>query len=218
MEPLSFGARLWLAFLLPFKLLFDAVLAARIDAVLRGRSLAPLPSEVETKPETRPQLKPGVKTKLESDSKVERKPEPKPEPKVLEPEVVAPAPAPDRTALQLLAILQREGRFVDFLQEDVSSFSDADIGAAARVVHEGCKRGLRDVLELAPVRTEAEGAKVELPVGFDPSRTRVTGNVTGEPPFQGTLAHHGWRIEALRLPELTAGHDPTIIAPAEVEL
>lgn len=206
MEPLSFGARLWLAFLLPFRVLFDAMLAARVAAVVRGQPLAPLPSAVETKPETKPELAPTAKPK----------PAPKPEPKVVEPEVVAPAP--DRTALQLLAILQREGRFVDFLQEDVSSFSDADIGAAARVVHEGCKRGLKDVLALAPVRAEAEGAKVELPVGFDASRTRVTGNVTGEPPFQGTLAHHGWRVDKLALPELTTGHDPTIIAPAEVEL
>ena len=206
MEPLSLGARLWLAFLLPFRVLFDAMLAARVAAVARGHALAPLPSAVETKPETRPELAPRAR----------KEPAPKPAPKVVEPEVVAPEP--DRTALQLLAILQREGRFVDFLQEDVSSFSDADIGAAARVVHEGCKRGLRDVLTLAAVRTEAEGAKVELPVGFDASRTRVTGNVTGEPPFRGTLAHHGWRVEALRLPELTAGHDPTIIAPAEVEL
>jgi hypothetical protein len=202
MEPLSFGARLWLAFLLPFRVLFDAMLAARVAAVVRGRALAPLPSAVETRPETKPELAP--------------KPAPRPAPKVVEPEAVAPAP--DRTALQLLAILQREGRFVDFLQEDVSSFTDADIGAAARVVHEGCKRGLRDVLRLAPVRTEAEGAKVELPVGFDASRTRVTGNVTGEPPFCGTLAHHGWRVETLELPALTAGHDPSIIAPAEVEL
>lgn len=200
MEPLSLGARLWLAFLLPFRVLLDATLAARVAAVARGHALAPLPSSVETRPETKPELAP----------------KPKPEPKVIEPEPVAPAP--DRTALQLLAILQREGRFVDFLQEDVSSFSDADIGAAARVVHEGCKRGLRDVLRLAPVRSEAEGAKVELPVGFDPSRTRVTGNVTGEPPFTGTLAHHGWRVDELALPELTSGHDPTIIAPAEVEL
>lgn len=194
MEPLTFGARLWLAFLLPFRVLFDAALAARIAAVARGQALAPLPSAIETRPETKPELA-------------------KPEPKVVEAEA-----EPDRSALQLLAILQREGRFVDFLQEDVSSFSDADIGAAARVVHEGCKRGLQSVLQLAPVRSEAEGAKVELPVGFDASRTRVTGNVTGEPPFQGTLAHHGWRVEALRLPEITHGHDPAIIAPAEVEL
>jgi hypothetical protein len=193
MEPLSFGARLWLAILLPFRVLFDAMLAARVAAVVRGQALTPLPSAVETKPETKPELK-------------------------LAPSVVEPEPEPDRSALQLLAILQREGRFVDFLQEDVSSFSDADIGAAARVVHEGCTRGLKDVLVLAPVRTEAEGAKVELPVGFDANRTRVTGNVTGEPPFRGTLAHHGWRVESMRLPELTAGHDPTIIAPAEVEL
>jgi Domain of unknown function (DUF2760) len=201
MEPLSFGARLWLAILLPFRVLLDAALAARVAAAARKPALGPLPSAVETKPETKPELAPKLAIA------------PKPAPKVVE-----AVPEPDRTALQLLAILQREGRFVDFLQEDVSSFSDADIGAAARVVHEGCKRGLRDVLALAPVRHEAEGAAVELPAGFDANRTRITGNVTGEPPFRGTLAHHGWRVESIRLPELSAGHDPTIIAPAEVEL
>lgn len=204
MEPLSLGARLWLAFLLPFRVLFDAMLAARVAAAVRGQAPTALPSAIETRPETKPEVAPAPK------------PAPKPAPTVVEAEVVAPAP--DRTALQLLAILQREGRLVDFLQDDVSSFSDAQVGAAARTVHEGCKRGLKDVLTLAPVRTEAEGAKVELPVGFDASRTRVTGNVTGEPPFRGTLVHPGWRVESLRLPELTAGHDSAIIAPAEVEL
>lgn len=197
MEPLAFGARLWLAITLPFQLLFDGVLARRITQAIRGELLAL--SEAKAK----------AKEELEE---LEAKPAPKPAPKEVAPEA-------DLTpAFQLLAILQREGRLLDFLQEDVSSFSDADIGAAARVVHEGCTRGLKDVITLAAVRTEAEGAKVELPVGFDANRTRVTGNVTGEPPFTGTLAHHGWRVETIRLPELTAGHDPTIIAPAEVEL
>lgn len=146
-------------------------------------------------------------------------PEPEPAPrKEVKAEPVV-EPEPDLTpALQLLAILQREGRFVDFLQEDVSGFSDADIGAAARVVHEGCARGLKDTLQLAAIRTESEGDRVELPAGYDAKAIRVTGNVTGEPPFSGTLAHHGWRVETIRLPELSEGHDPMIIAPAEVEL
>lgn len=190
MEPLAFGARLWLALTLPFRLLFDGVLAARLAQAGRGQLLS-LP---------------------EAKAKLAKELEAKPAPKEVAPE------ADLSPALQLLAILQREGRFVDFLQEDVSGFSDAEIGAAARVVHEGCARGLKDVLTLQAVRTEAEGAKVELPVGYDANRTRVTGNVTGEPPFAGTLAHHGWRVEKIRLPELTAGHDPSIIAPAEVEL
>jgi hypothetical protein len=144
-----------------------------------------------------------------------------------EPEVISPPPPPptppaktadSASALQLLSLLQREGRFVDFLQENVAGFSDQDVGAAARVVHEGCRRALKDYLVLEPVRTEAEGAAVVLERGFDAARTRVTGNVVGEPPFKGRLAHHGWVVRKIELPALAAGHDPTIVAPAEVEL
>lgn len=185
MEPLSLGARLWLAFILPWRILFDGGLAARVDAASTG-ALPPA------------------------------KPEPEPEP---EPPAIEADDAPDHaSALQLLSILQREGRFVDFLQEDVSGFSDADIGAAARVVHEGCARAIKDVVELAPIRTESEGAKVELPKGFDAASVRVTGNVVGEPPYTGTLAHHGWRAKSIELPETNEGHDPNIVAAAEVEL
>lgn len=193
MQPLSFGARLWLAILLPFRVLFDGDLAARISG---------LDAPVELPP-PRP----------------EPEPEPKPEPALKEVEPEPVAPEPDTTAaLQLLAILQREGRFIDFLQEDVGSFADAEVGAAARVVHEGCARGLKDVLTLEVVRDEAEGARVELAPGYDAARTRVTGNVVGEPPLSGTLAHHGWQVSRIQLPELIAGHDPSIVAPAEVEV
>lgn len=126
--------------------------------------------------------------------------------------------ADSAAALQLLALLQREGRFVDFLQEDVASASDQDIGAAARVVHEGCRRALKDVVKIEPVRSEAEGAPIVLERGFDATRHRVTGHVVGEPPFKGRLAHHGWLVLEIKLPALTAGHDPKIVAPAEVEL
>lgn len=206
MEPLALGARLWLALTLPFQLLFNGMLAARLAQAIRGELVS------------LPEAKAKAKQELETERKaIEAKAAAKAKPAKPAPKEVAPE-ADLTPALQLLSILQREGRFVDFLQEDVSSFSDADIGAAARVVHEGCTRALEDVITLAAVRTEAEGAKVELAVGFDANRTRVTGNVTGEPPFTGTLAHHGWRVEKVRLPELTPGHDPTIIAPAEVEL
>jgi hypothetical protein len=128
-------------------------------------------------------------------------------------------PDPDTTAaLHLLAILQREGRFVDFLQEDVSVASDADIGAAARVVYAGCKRALADYIEITPLRTEAEGATIKLDPGYDARATRLSGKVAGEPPFTGTLAHHGWRVTSIRLPKLSSDHDARILAPAEVEL
>lgn len=186
MESLGFLTRLWLAFLLPWKVLFDAAFAGRVNE-LRGGA---------------PRLPPA------------REPAP-----VAVREAEAVPMEPDATpALQLLAILQREGRFVDFVQEDVSSSSDAEIGAAARVVHDGCRRGLAQLVELAAVRTEAEGAAIELPRGFDAARVRVTGNIRGEPPFRGTLAHHGWQVTTIRLPKTNAGHDPKIVAPAEVEL
>jgi hypothetical protein len=107
---------------------------------------------------------------------------------------------------------------VDFLREDVSSFSDADIGAAARVVHSGCKKALDEHFTVEPVREEEEGAKITVAAGFDPSEVRLTGNVVGEAPFSGTLSHRGWRVIAVNLPKLTAEHDPKVVAPAEVEL
>ncbi|WP_019374484.1 DUF2760 domain-containing protein, partial [Melaminivora alkalimesophila] len=99
-------------------------------------------------------------------------------------ETVSPA-----AALQLLALLQRQARFVDFVQEDVAGYSDAEIGAAARVVHEGCRKVLAEHFALAPVRSEEEGSRITLPVGFDATAVRVSGNVVGQPPFAGTLAH-----------------------------
>lgn len=125
--------------------------------------------------------------------------------------------APD-SALQLLALLQREGRFVDFLEENVSAYSDAEIGGAARVVHEGCRKVIRDYLQIEPVRAEAEGARLTLAAGFDAAAVRLTGNVVGQPPFTGALMHRGWRVTEIKLPKLAEGHDVRVLAPAEVEL
>lgn len=122
------------------------------------------------------------------------------------------------SALQLLGLLQQEGRFLDFIQEDVSAFTDADIGGAARVVHEGCRKAIHQHLELEPVRGEQEGTRITLQVGFDASAVRLTGNVVGQPPFSGTLAHRGWRVTQIKLPKITEGHEVKVLAPAEVEL
>jgi len=121
-------------------------------------------------------------------------------------------------ALQLLALLQRESRFVDFLQEDITAYSDADVGGAARLLHGGARKVLKETFDLEAVRTEAEGSRLTLPAGFDAAAVRVTGNVVGQPPFTGTLEHKGWRATAVRLPALTEGHDTRVIAPAEVQL
>lgn len=121
-------------------------------------------------------------------------------------------------ALALLAALQREGRLIDFLQEDVASFSDAEVGAAARVVHAGSRKVLQQHLTLEPVLKQGEGEPVSVPAGFDAARIRLTGNVAGQPPFRGTLRHHGWAAASVRLPAVSEALDPRVIAPAEVEL
>ncbi|WP_242338610.1 MULTISPECIES: DUF2760 domain-containing protein [Anaeromyxobacter] len=131
---------------------------------------------------------------------------------------VAPAAPDPRGALQLLAVLQREGRLVDFIEEDLSGFPDASIGAAARTVHAGCKRAIEEYFRLEPVFREPEGARVTVAAGFDPAAIRLTGNVVGAAPFQGALRHHGWRAREVRLPLAKDGGDPTLVAPAEVEL
>ena len=121
-------------------------------------------------------------------------------------------------ALALLALLQREGRLVDFLREPLDGFADADIGAAARDVHRGCRKVLEQHLSFEPVMPGEEEAKVSVPKGFDPAEIRLIGEAKGEPPFKGTLRHHGWRVVDAKLPTLTEGIDRTVIAPAEVEL
>jgi hypothetical protein len=145
-----------------------------------------------------------------------------PAPAPVTPEPVKPqtkvTEADTRAALQLLGLLQREGRLVDFLMDDIAAFSDAEIGAAARVVHAGCKKVVDDRLPLEPVRTEAEGARVHVAVGYDANALRVVGNVKGEPPYDGTLVHKGWRVRAVSLPALSEEHDAKVIAPAEIEL
>jgi hypothetical protein len=138
----------------------------------------------------------------------------------------APAPQPAPTlkeaspdaALQLLGLLQRDARFIDFVEEDIKGFSDADIGAAARLVHDGCRATLREHFTIRPVRDEAEGSRVTLAVGFDATAIRLTGNVVGKAPFNGSISHRGWRVDEVRLPKLTDSHNARVIAPAEVEL
>lgn len=123
-----------------------------------------------------------------------------------------------RPALQLLSLLQREGRLVDFLQQDILTFSDSDVGAAARVVHDGCRRALHRRVQLAPVLDDAEGHSVTVPAGYDATSLQLTGNVSGAPPFHGILRHRGWRVKELTLPEIVGAGDCAVIAPAEVEL
>lgn len=188
----GFFSRLSIAFGALFKSLGDAEFAARVRDDGVGPTAAPAPT-----PAPAPVAQPA----------------PAPAP------AAAPlrAPTPD-AALQLLSLFQREARLIDFTQENLSAYSDADIGAAARVVHEGCARVLREHFTIEPVRSENEGSRVTLQEGFDAASVRLTGNVVGKAPFTGTLSHRGWRASKVTLPQLADSHDARVLAPAEVEL
>jgi hypothetical protein len=161
----------------------------------------------------------GIPTSLETE-------------KIIEPETVSPPdevmagddlnhknPYTSEIAIvQILGLLQREGRLIDFLQEDIESYDDAQIGAAVRDVHRGCRAALKEVFGLSPVLNAAEGSHLEIEEDFDPMRIKLIGNVHGNPPFKGTLRHCGWKFTEVHLPEWTAKEKTDVLAPAEVEI
>jgi uncharacterized protein DUF2760 len=121
-------------------------------------------------------------------------------------------------AVQVLALLQRDGRLVDFLEEDVSSYPDGQLGAAVRSIHSSCRQVLERYLKLEPILSSEEDQPVTVPIGFDPEAIRLIGNVTGKPPIRGLLRHRGWRVTEVTLPSLPQGSGKAIVAPAEVEI
>jgi hypothetical protein len=123
-----------------------------------------------------------------------------------------------RLYLHLLTVLQRQGRLVDFLFEDLDAYEDAQIGAAVRGIHENCRKVVTKNLSLAAVLDGTEGEEVTIEEGFNPAAVKLTGNVTGEPPFRGILRHRGWRTDKIDLPVLSDTQDAAVIAPAEVEI
>jgi Domain of unknown function (DUF2760) len=192
-------SRIGLAFSSFFRLLFGKKLAAGVAGYLPDE-LKRLP------PATKPAAAPIV------DKPIASHVEPSPARKV-------DLSATHRDgAMALLALLQRDGRLVDFLNESLDGFSDGDIGATARDVHRGCKAVLDQYFTLEPVLPGADDTRVAVPKGFDPTEIRIIGEAKGEPPFTGRLKHHGWRATKSQLPTLTEGVDRSVIAPAEVEL
>jgi hypothetical protein len=123
-----------------------------------------------------------------------------------------------RLFIHLLTRLQREGRLMDFLAEDLDAYDDAQIGAAARSVHAGCRRAVEKLLAPRPVMTEGEEASVTLDEHYDAAAVTLTGRVGDRPPFQGVVRHAGWRATRIEIPLLAEETDPAIIAPAEVEV
>ena len=126
----------------------------------------------------------------------------------------------DAEMVHFMAMLQEKGRLVDFLMDDINAYSDAQVGAAARVVHVGCKGVLQEYFRVSPIRTEQEGSTVQVPAGYSADEYRLIGKVAGAAPFSGVLVHRGWRTDMVRLPELLrrAADRLPAIAPAEVEL
>jgi hypothetical protein len=123
-----------------------------------------------------------------------------------------------RLFLHLFSSMQREGRLMDFLDEDLDGYDDAQIGSAVRSIHAGCRQLVQEYLNPEPVMAQEEGAEVEVPVDFDPGVIKLTGNVVGEPPFTGILRHKGWQVGKMNLPTLSGSQNAKIIAPAEVEI
>jgi hypothetical protein len=140
------------------------------------------------------------------------------EPTKAAPVIKQEPPQPTLHPLQLLTILQREGRLVDFLMEDIQGISDAQVGAAVREVHLKCRKALQDHVPLEPALSEAEDSSATVQPGYDPSAIRVVGNLGAKPPYTGTVRHRGWRAREVKLQPLPVGQDPRVVAPAEVEV
>lgn len=128
------------------------------------------------------------------------------------------AQANDYSHLRLLSLMQESSRLVDFLKEDLSSFDDAQIGAAARKIHEECAKCLEDYVTVRPLMEETEGSKITVPQGYDPVKIKVVGKVKGQPPYNGVLVHKGWKVHKRSLPKKIGDQVTEVICPAEVEV
>ncbi|HET9953822.1 MAG TPA: DUF2760 domain-containing protein [Polyangiaceae bacterium] len=209
--PLSFLERFLFAWQCLFRIWFDGEFALRLKGAARGFEALPSPDASSPSDRDEP---------VESDDTAVESQEPSKEAESVRQEAEAQRAreAARVGALQLLGLLQREGRFVDFVQQEIAKFSDAEIGAAARVVHAGCRKALLNHARVEPARPENEGARLTLDADFDRGRLKLTGNVGGKPPYQGTLRHRGWIVSDLALPILVEGYDARVVAAAEVEL
>ncbi|HEY5779507.1 MAG TPA: DUF2760 domain-containing protein [Terrimicrobiaceae bacterium] len=146
-------------------------------------------------------------------------PAPTPAPVVAQPPPAPPENQAEAEVVAFVGLLQDKGRFVDFLMDDVALYNDAQVGAAARVVHYGCRDVLNEHFKVAPVSEAEEGSQVTVPAGYAADEYRLMGKISGEPPFKGVLLHKGWKTESIKLPRiLKAGKALPSIAPAVVEI
>ena len=147
--------------------------------------------------------------------------------KIIEIEKEVPGPAPEPiilkeftpdAATQLLSLLQKEARFIDFIFEDIAAYNDQEVGMIARVVHDGCRKVINEHFILAPICPDKENSPITIHHDFDADAFFLTGNITGQAPFTGTLIHKGWQVTEIKLPKISETHNVSIITPAEVEL
>jgi Domain of unknown function (DUF2760) len=132
----------------------------------------------------------------------------------------APKIKPSDGALQILHILQRDSRWIDFLMEDIGSYDDEQVGSAARGIHDDCKASLARHVTLSPVIDGVEGTyqKLDPSKAPDPNRIKLIGNVPASGKVAGgTLRHRGWTASSVNLPPL-GKQDVTVLAPAELEV
>jgi hypothetical protein len=129
----------------------------------------------------------------------------------------APAVRVSDGALQILGIMQRDARLVDFLMEDIAGYSDDQIGAAVRELHDQCRDSVARYITLTPVIDGVEGTYAKAP-SSDANVVKFVGNVPAQPPAGGTLRHKGWRASKVDLPALAVKQDASVIAPAEIEI
>ena len=146
-----------------------------------------------------------------------------------QPDAARPAPPPDPAppppdddagdrAVQLLALLQRDARLVDFLREDLTAYSDAQVGAAARDIHDRCRDSLDRYVQIEPLSAEDEGESSTVSAATDPSMTRIVGQAPAQGSASGIVRHRGWRVVGLELPPLPSSQSRRVVAPAEVEV
>ncbi len=188
--------RIWLAIRIFFLVLFQGSVAKQVAEVLEKRKL-----EKSQGSGTKPQAKIPEKSEIKPAATKQ------------------PAKAVRSEAITLLATLQREARFIDFIKEPLDGYGDAQIGAAVRDVHRECAKVLDRLFTIRAMVDQEEGSPVEVPPGFDAGRYRLTGNVVGDPPFHGRLAHHGWEAAEVQLPAWSGTQlSARVVAPVEVEL
>lgn len=149
-------------------------------------------------------------------------PRPATAPAVAEAKMPAAAAAPENQAraeiVTLLGLFQEKGRLVDFLMEDITPFSDAQVGVVARTVHQGCKEVLADHFQIEPVSPVGEGATFTVPAGYAADEYRLTGKLSGDAPFSGKIVHKGWKTSMVKLPRVMKTDRLPAIAPAQVEV